>query len=111
MPIENAAVLRSDAAEPATTEQASSSGGYGRATLVVCPLVAVLQWRQEIERFTKPNTLKACFFVIDVPSKHTCLRCGLLEEAQRGGLVVWGWHFVQKVHLERARKYVQAPLA
>ncbi len=43
-----------------TTEQASSSGGYGRATLVVCPLVAVLQWRQEIERFTKPNTLKAC---------------------------------------------------
>jgi len=41
-----------------TTEQASSSGGFGRATLVVCPLVAVLQWRQEIERFTKPNTLK-----------------------------------------------------
>lgn len=36
-------------------------GGYGRATLVICPLVAVLQWRQEIERFTAPNTLKVCF--------------------------------------------------
>ncbi len=47
-----------DADGVATTEQASSSGGYGRATLVVCPLVAVLQWRQEIERFTLPNTLK-----------------------------------------------------
>ena len=34
------------------------SGGFSRATLVVCPLVAVLQWRQEIERFTPPNTLK-----------------------------------------------------
>ena len=27
---------------------------------MVCPLVAVLQWRQEIERFTAPGTLKAC---------------------------------------------------
>ena len=35
-----------------------ASGGYGRATLVICPLVAVLQWRQEIERFTNPGTLK-----------------------------------------------------
>ena len=96
-----AGVGRSDAAEPATTEQASSSGGYGRATLVVCPLVAVLQWRQEIERFTKPNTLKACLFVIDVPSKDTCLRCGIFEEAQRVGFM----------HLKRAWNHVQAHLA
>lgn len=33
--------------------------GYGRATLVICPLVAVIQWGQEIERFVAPNTLKA----------------------------------------------------
>ena len=37
-----------------------ASGGHGRATLVICPLVAVLQWRQEIERFTPPGTLKVC---------------------------------------------------
>ncbi len=28
------------------------------ATLVMCPLVAVTQWRQEIERYTNPGTLK-----------------------------------------------------
>ncbi|CAL5226040.1 g8852 [Coccomyxa viridis] len=39
-----------------------ASGGYGRATLVICPLVAVLQWRQEIERFTNPETLKVVVF-------------------------------------------------
>ena len=33
-------------------------GGYGAATLVVCPLVAVIQWGQEIARFTAPGTLK-----------------------------------------------------
>jgi hypothetical protein len=38
----------------------ASSDGCDRATLVICPLVAVLQWRQEIERFTAPGTLKAC---------------------------------------------------
>ncbi len=35
-------------------------GEYGRATLVICPLVAVIQWGQEIERFVAPNTLKVC---------------------------------------------------
>ncbi|CAG9463875.1 unnamed protein product [Pedinophyceae sp. YPF-701] len=29
-----------------------------RATLVLCPVVAVIQWRQEIARFVKPGTLK-----------------------------------------------------
>lgn len=28
------------------------------ATLVVCPLVAVIQWRNEIARYTTPGTLK-----------------------------------------------------
>ena len=31
------------------------SGVFCRATLVVCPLVAVTQWRQEIARFTAPG--------------------------------------------------------
>ncbi|KAK9828076.1 hypothetical protein WJX81_000538 [Elliptochloris bilobata] len=35
-----------------------AGGGYGRATLVICPLVAVIQWGKEIERFVAPNTLK-----------------------------------------------------
>ena len=34
------------------------NGVYCRATLVVCPLVAVIQWRQEIARFTAPGALK-----------------------------------------------------
>ena len=29
-----------------------------RATLVICPLVAVIQWRQEIARFTAPGSVK-----------------------------------------------------
>ena len=33
-------------------------GAFSRATLVICPLVAVIQWRQEIARYTAPGTLK-----------------------------------------------------
>lgn len=32
--------------------------GWARATLVVCPLVAVIQWQSEIARFTAPGTVK-----------------------------------------------------
>ena len=35
-------------------------GGFAKATLVICPLVAVIQWGQEIARFTAPGTLKVC---------------------------------------------------
>ena len=42
---------------PADTA-ASSSVSYCGATLVVCPLVAVIQWRQEIARFTAAGTVK-----------------------------------------------------
>ena len=44
---------------PGAPTGAPAAGGYGRATLVICPLVAVIQWGQEIERFVAPNTLKA----------------------------------------------------
>jgi hypothetical protein len=50
----------SGAIDPKAAYDERASGGYGRATLVICPLVAVLQWRQEIERFTAPGTLKVC---------------------------------------------------
>lgn len=31
-------------------------------TLVVCPLVALSQWKAEIEKFTKPNTLSVAIY-------------------------------------------------
>ena len=33
-------------------------GPYCGATLVICPLVAVIQWRSEIARYTAPGALK-----------------------------------------------------
>lgn len=47
-----------------TTPTAAGEGNTGAeapycgATLVVCPLVAVIQWRQEIARFTAPGSVK-----------------------------------------------------
>ena len=37
-----------------------SSAPFCKATLVICPLVAVIQWRQEIARFTAPGSVKVC---------------------------------------------------
>jgi DNA repair protein RAD16 len=31
-------------------------------TLVICPLVALSQWKAEIEKFTKPSTLSVCVY-------------------------------------------------
>lgn len=39
-------------------DPAGPNGHYGRATLVICPLVAVIQWRQEIARYIAANALK-----------------------------------------------------
>mmetsp|Transcript_12990 Transcript_12990/g.39320 ORF Transcript_12990/g.39320 Transcript_12990/m.39320 type:complete len:1245 (-) Transcript_12990:283-4017(-) len=36
--------------------------GWARATLVVCPLVAVIQWQSEIARFTAPGTVKVVVY-------------------------------------------------
>lgn len=33
-----------------------------KATLVVCPLVAVIQWRSEIARFTAPGSVKVLVY-------------------------------------------------
>jgi hypothetical protein len=41
---------------------------YNKATLVVCPVVAVIQWRDEILKFTEPGTLK-------VRGSLMCSRC------------------------------------
>ena len=63
-----------------------ASGGYGRATLVICPLVAVLQWRQEIERFTTPGTLK----VHKLPYVCTAyIRDAIAMDSIAASLVAW----------------------
>lgn len=43
-----------DESGPSTS---TSEGLFSRATLVICPLVAVIQWRHEIEKFVAPDTL------------------------------------------------------
>ncbi|BDA51349.1 probable ATP-dependent helicase rhp16 [Coccomyxa sp. Obi] len=85
-----------DAPGVGTTEQASSSGGYGRATLVVCPLVAVLQWRQEIERFTQPNTLKVVVF-------HGSKRTADAAELAGADVVLTTYSIIEGEH----RRYVE----
>jgi DNA repair protein RAD16 len=32
------------------------------ATLVICPVVAMLQWKQEIQKYTEENALKIAVF-------------------------------------------------
>ncbi len=46
--------VKPEAADTAASDSMSCCG----ATLVVCPLVAVIQWRQEIARFTAAGTVK-----------------------------------------------------
>ena len=49
------------------------NGVYCRATLVVCPLVAVIQWRQEIARFTAPGALKVCLRCVSIAGLYSGL--------------------------------------
>ena len=39
-----------------------------KATLVVCPVVAVIQWRGEIERYLRPGSLKMALY--HGPNRH-----------------------------------------
>ncbi|GFR45751.1 hypothetical protein Agub_g7166, partial [Astrephomene gubernaculifera] len=47
---------------PQDQQQPSPSSTYCGATLVVCPLVALIQWRGEIARFTAPGALKVVVY-------------------------------------------------
>jgi len=49
-----------DVAGPSSegSDPSGPNGPYSRATLVICPLVAVIQWRQEIARYVAPNALR-----------------------------------------------------
>lgn len=49
-----------DVAGPSSegADASGPNGPYSRATLVICPLVAVIQWRQEIARYVAPNALR-----------------------------------------------------
>ena len=52
-----------DVAGPSSegADPSGPNGPYSRATLVICPLVAVIQWRQEIARYVAPNALKVSY--------------------------------------------------
>lgn len=46
-----------DGAGPST---AGAAPDWCKATLVICPVVAVIQWRGEIARYTAPGSVKVC---------------------------------------------------
>lgn len=55
-------------------------------TLVVCPLIALLQWQSEIARFTSPGALKVVLcaglmcnspFALPCPDAHSVLLYGI----------------------------------
>lgn len=59
--------LTADVAGPSTAcgshdHDAYGTGGYCGATLVLCPVVAVIQWRQEIARYTTPGAVKVAVY-------------------------------------------------
>lgn len=56
----HAAPADADVAGPSSegADPSGPNGPYSRATLVICPLVAVIQWRQEIARYVAPNALR-----------------------------------------------------
>ncbi|WIA16278.1 hypothetical protein OEZ85_012982 [Tetradesmus obliquus] len=43
-------------------QQEEDAKGYCKATLVICPVVAVIQWRQEIARYTAPGSVKVVLY-------------------------------------------------
>ncbi|CAI5491510.1 unnamed protein product [Closterium sp. Naga37s-1] len=69
-PAPTAVTATSAAGTQATAGNPGSSGGGAseperaavKATLVICPLIAVLQWRQEIARFTRPDSVKVLVY-------------------------------------------------
>lgn len=46
----------------ASAGPSTSAPAWCKATLVICPLVAVIQWRGEIARYTAPGSVKARSF-------------------------------------------------
>lgn len=69
-----------------------------KATLVVCPLVAVIQWRNEISRFTKEGTVKVLTY-------HGTKRCKDVEELAKYDIVLTTYAIVE---LEHRRKVMPA---
>lgn len=67
-PTQAAAAVRSTANEHCCGDSAGPSTSavlpaWCKATLVICPLVAVIQWRGEIARYTAPGSVKVCWVV------------------------------------------------
>lgn len=62
-----------------------------KATLVVCPLVAVIQWRNEIARFTKEGSVKVLIY-------HGTKRCKDVEELAEYDFVLTTYAIVELEH-------------
>eukprot|EP00879_Flechtneria_rotunda_P011005 GHRR01011500.1.p1 GENE.GHRR01011500.1~~GHRR01011500.1.p1 ORF type:complete len:740 (+),score=369.93 GHRR01011500.1:184-2220(+) len=54
--------LAAGAAKHKAQQEKEDALGYCKATLVICPVVAVIQWRQEIARYTAPGCIKVLLY-------------------------------------------------
>eukprot|EP00249_Psilotum_nudum_P024950 c29330_g1_i2 orf=639-3632(-) len=72
-----------------------------KATLVVCPLIAVIQWRNEIARFTKEGSVKVLVY-------HGAKRCRDLSELAEYDIVLTTYAIVEHEHRVNVRPAKEA---
>lgn len=79
-----------DVAGPSSegSDPSGPNGPYSRATLVICPLVAVIQWRQEIARYVAPNALRVVVY-------HGNKRETSVEELKQADVVLTTYSIVE----------------
>ncbi|KAL0027325.1 hypothetical protein WJX79_000283 [Trebouxia sp. C0005] len=79
-----------DVAGPSSegSDPSGPNGPYSRATLVICPLVAVIQWRQEIARYVAPNALRVVVY-------HGNKRETSIEELKQADVVLTTYSIVE----------------
>ncbi|DBA87235.1 hypothetical protein WJX77_012520 [Trebouxia sp. C0004] len=86
----HSAAAAPDVAGPSSegSNPSGPNGPYSRATLVICPLVAVIQWRQEIARYVAPNALRVVVY-------HGNKRETSIEELKQADVVLTTYSIVE----------------
>ena len=51
-----------DSLLPKSSKKGEPEGGARSGTLIVCPLIALSQWRSEIDKFCESNALSVCIY-------------------------------------------------